>query len=92
VSSQYILFQAVFGASFVELSKERQLFQLSRIVQSGAAQGLSFILLPVFVLISFIISMFWGWAALALWGLYMLTMAMALPAGLITGISGRPCS
>ncbi len=84
VSSQYIYFKRFLGPAFVKLAKGNfSYFNLAVLCNLVLPRAFLFILLPVFVAISFFISMFWGWAALALWGIYMLTMIIALPAGLI---------
>ena len=84
VSSQFIYFKRFLGPAFMELFKGNvSYFNLAVLCNLVLPRAFLFILLPLFVLISFLFNALWGWAALALWGLYMLTMAIALPAGLI---------
>ena len=84
VSSQFIYFKRFLGPAFVQLSKGNlSYFNLAVLCNLVLPRAFFFILMPLFVVISFFISTLWGWAALALWGIYMLTMVIALPAGLI---------
>jgi len=84
VSSQYIYFKRFLGPAFAELFKGNvSYFNLAVLCNVVLPRAFLFILMPLFVLISFFFSTLWGWAALALWGLYMLTMVIALPAGMV---------
>ena len=84
VSSQYIYFKRFLGPAFGKLFRGNlSYFNLAVLCNLVLPRAFLFLLLPLFVVISFFISMLWGWAALALWGVYMLTMMVALPAGLI---------
>lgn len=84
VSSQYIYFKRFLGPAFARLFRGNlSYFNLAVLCNLVLPRAFLFLLLPLFVVISFFISTLWGWAALGLWGLYMLTMAVALPAGLI---------
>jgi len=84
VSSQYIYFKRFLGPAFAELFKGNvSYFNLAVLCNVVLPRAFLFILMPLFVLISFFFSILWGWAALALWGLYMLTMVIALPAGMV---------
>jgi cellulose synthase/poly-beta-1,6-N-acetylglucosamine synthase-like glycosyltransferase len=84
VSSQFIYFARFFGPAFGKLMKGNlSYFNLAVLCNLVLPRAFFFILMPLFVVISFFISMFWGWTALVLWGLYLLTMVIALPAGLI---------
>jgi cellulose synthase/poly-beta-1,6-N-acetylglucosamine synthase-like glycosyltransferase len=84
VSSQFIYFKRFLIPAFGELIKgHASYFNLAVLCNVVLPRAFLFVLLPVFALLSFFVSTFWGIAALGLWGLYMLTLALALPAGLV---------
>lgn len=84
VSSQFIYFKRFLIPAFGELFKGHlSYFNLAVLCNVVLPRAFLFILLPAFAGLSFFVSTFWGMAALGLWGLYMLTMVLALPAGLV---------
>jgi cellulose synthase/poly-beta-1,6-N-acetylglucosamine synthase-like glycosyltransferase len=84
VSSQFIYFKRFLGPAFLQLFKGNlSYFNLAVLCNLVLPRAFFFILMPLFVIVSFLVSMFWGWAALGLWCIYILTMVLALPAGLI---------
>jgi cellulose synthase/poly-beta-1,6-N-acetylglucosamine synthase-like glycosyltransferase len=84
VSSQFIYFKRFFIPAFRELAKgNMSYFNLAVLGNLVLPRAFLLLLLPVFAGLSFLVSSFWGFAATGIWGLYLVTLAIAVPAELI---------
>ncbi|HVW59445.1 MAG TPA: glycosyltransferase family 2 protein [Puia sp.] len=84
VSSQYIYFRRFFLPACLQLVKGNvSYFNLAVLCNVVLPRAFLLAVLPLFAASSFILGVTPGLAATGLWLLYMLTLALALPAGLI---------
>ncbi len=84
VSSQFIYFKRFFLPACGQLIKGNlSYFNLAVLCNVVLPRAFLLAVLPLFALGSFFLGVSWGLAATGLWALYMLTLALALPASLI---------
>jgi cellulose synthase/poly-beta-1,6-N-acetylglucosamine synthase-like glycosyltransferase len=86
VSSQFVYFKRFFLPACGQLLKGNvSYFNLAVLCNVVLPRAFLLLVLPLFALSSFFINLNWGLTVTGLWALYMLTLILALPAGLING-------
>ncbi len=84
VSSQFIYLRTFFLPACKQLLKGNvSYFNLGIASNLILPRAFLFLILPLLVLAGFLVAPVWGLAALAVWLLFVVTLAMALPVGLI---------
>ena len=84
VSSQFIYLKKFFFPAFGQLFKGNlSYFNLAVANNLILPRAFLFILMPVLVAVSFLMSTYWGIIALVIWGVYVFTLAISLPSRLV---------
>ncbi|MFI5206076.1 MAG: glycosyltransferase family 2 protein, partial [Candidatus Paceibacterales bacterium] len=84
VSSQFIYFRQYLATACKKLFKGNlSYFNLAVAANLVLPRALLLLILPFFVLLSFFVGGVWGWMALLIWAIYLITMLISLPATLI---------